>query len=112
MRRTPAAEDVAERDDERVNAEAPRHPAATSRPPHARGSEPPRVAYEDQDLGEIAGADRAAGRDHLSRGQALGHSDRGAERERARAASERHAGIDEHDIAGPPEAVAPADQVV
>src|SRR5216117_1021585 len=48
-------------------------------------SEPPRVAHEEQDLGEIAGADQAAGLDHLSRCQALGHSNRRAERECARA---------------------------
>src|SRR2546422_227287 len=75
-------------------------------------SEPPRIAHEEQDLGEIARADRAAGPDHLSGRQALGHADRRAERKRAVASLERHAGIDEHDVAGSPEAVALADEVV
>src|SRR5437762_2793982 len=46
-------------------------------------SEPPRVPHENQDLGEIARADRTAGLDHLSLRQALRHADRGTERERA-----------------------------
>src|SRR6058998_1021968 len=75
-------------------------------------SEPPRVAHEEQDLGEIAGADQAAGLDHLSRCQALGHSDRRAERECVRAPLERHAGIDENDIAGAAKSVVAADQVI
>src|SRR5881628_2682793 len=46
-------------------------------------SEPPRVAHEEQDLGEIARADRTAGLDHLSLRQALRHADGGTECERA-----------------------------
>src|SRR2546426_8758645 len=51
-------------------------------------SEPPRVPHENQDLGEIARANRTAGLDHLSLRQALRHADGGTECERAPTRSE------------------------
>src|SRR5437773_12413889 len=45
--------------------------------------EPPRVPHENQDLGEIARADRTAGVGHLQLRQALRREGWGTERERA-----------------------------
>src|SRR6266516_788638 len=76
-------------------------------------SEPARVPHEEQEPREVPGADRAAGRHaHGSRSEPGVDPDRRTERPGTPARFERDARVDEHDVSGSPETVAPADEIM
>src|SRR5690349_15890958 len=93
-----------------AGADSPQGGEAAVRPVSLK---PPRVAEKEQDAGEITGPDRATGPlEQVRAREALKYSDGGTERPRAGAPLERHSRIEEHDDAGPPKAIAPADEIV